>query len=92
MGNFRFEFLDAVFGCTQFACEMAGENGGAFVFFVRNPAAFCNMAISARTSVTSPYPRRTWTINGVQKAPADVVRVAGLAGTFEEAQAQLQQN
>jgi hypothetical protein len=33
-----------------------------------------------------------WAINGVQQTPPDVMRLAGVTGSFEEAQAELKEN
>jgi hypothetical protein len=37
-------------------------------------------------------PQWLWAINGVQQAGSDVMRLSGITGSFEEAQAELKEN
>jgi hypothetical protein len=48
--------------------------------------------IYKRESTINTGAQWLWTINGVQLAGSDVMRVAGMTATFEEAQAQLNEN
>jgi hypothetical protein len=58
-----------------------------------------HLAMSGNLCVGRVYKREftsttqwLWAINGVQQTPPDVMRLAGVTGSFEEAQAELKEN